>query len=110
LIEPQLLRAARRELVQHADAGAEADVWLSSIVEARPDGIVLDRDAAQSMRQELRRRPGDRFDRAWKLVRSLHAHISPAIQLEEEINYTLTDLNDSAKEHIGKLLAKPRPR
>jgi hypothetical protein len=47
---------------------------------------------------------------AWKPVRSLHAHISPSIQLEEEINYTLTDLNDSAKEHIGKLLAKPRPR
>ena len=94
LIEPQLLRAARRELVPDADAGAEADVWLSSIVEARsPDGIVLDRNAAQLLRRELRECRPDRFERAWRLLRSQHAHIALAIRLEEEINYSLTELD-----------------
>lgn len=107
LIEPQLLRAARRELVPDADAGAEADVWLSSIVEARsPDGIVLDRNAAQLLRRELRECRPDRFERAWRLLRSQHAHIALAIRLEEEINYSLTELDGEAKERIGKLLAK----
>lgn len=107
LIEPQLLRAARRDLALDADAGAEADVWLSSIVEGRgPDGIVLERNAARLLRRELRGRMPGRFERAWNLVRSQHVHISPAIQLEEEINYELTELDDGAKERIRKLLAK----
>ena len=106
-IEPALLRAARRHLVPQADAGAEADVWLSSLIEARgSDGVVLDRKVALLLRRELRQRRPDRFERAWALIRHQHRNAPAAIQLEEEINYTLTEFDDESKQRISRLLAR----
>ena len=53
-IEPQLLRKMRLDLFPTADAGSEADLWFSSIVETRsPLGIVFQKQHADELRQRL---------------------------------------------------------
>ncbi|HEY6372829.1 MAG TPA: type VI secretion system contractile sheath large subunit [Candidatus Sulfotelmatobacter sp.] len=86
-IEPQLLRKMRIELFPAADAGAEADLWFSPVVESRtPSGIVLQQDAAQQLRQRLREKPA-MLEAAWRVTESSHRNISPAILAEEQLAY-----------------------
>jgi len=86
-IEPQLLRKMRLELFPAADAGAEADLWFSPVVESRtPSGIVLQLDAAQQLRRRLREKPA-MLEEAWRVTESLHRNISPAIFAEERLAY-----------------------
>ena len=54
LVEPQLLRRARIDLLKGVDAGAEADLWLSRLVQTRsPRWITLVPRAAELLRLEL---------------------------------------------------------
>jgi hypothetical protein len=86
LIEPQLLRRARLELLKGVDAGAEADLWLSHLVRTRgPRGITLLPRAAELLRADLARRPG-RFQKAWLLTEEMHRGSPQTVILEEKIN------------------------
>jgi WD40 repeat protein len=101
LVDPPLLRRARRELVPEADPGTEADLWSSPLVQTRSvDGLVLIPEVAQELRQRLR--DSGRLDPAWELTRNLHAHLSPALQMEEKIAWL--SVSPGSAEEIEKLL------
>jgi type VI secretion system protein ImpC len=86
-IEPQLLRALRLAVVPTADAGDEADLWFSSIVETRtPSAITLDVDAARLLRRQLAANPG-RLQAAWRTIERVHRDISPVLFAEEQLAY-----------------------
>jgi hypothetical protein len=89
--EPELVRSFRLQLQRELDVDAEADVWWSPAVEERStSGVVLRTDVATSCRAELRALhvAGDpRPRQAWALVQAAHIGTSPAIQLEEQINW-----------------------
>jgi hypothetical protein len=88
----------------HLDAGAEGDLWLSSLVQSRsPDGIVFLPEIAELLRQGLAQHR-DRRKAAWLLVRKTHRHLSPALQLEEEINALSVHPTNRALRRIEKLL------
>jgi hypothetical protein len=107
LIEPQLLRTVRIKLLPQLDVGAEADVWLSPIVESRgPDGIVFQPAIAMLLRQGLRARSSDRFEESWKFLQKQHAYLPVALRLEEEIYYHSADTTESGKQRMQELLAQ----
>src|SRR5947207_259975 len=71
-VEPELLRSARLRLFPEADAGAEADLWFSPLVQAHsPQALVLEPEVVPVLRQEL---AADRtlLDRAWGVLRHVH--------------------------------------
>ena len=86
-IEPELMRQVRLELVDQADAGAEADLWFSPLVQSRnPSAIVLKRDVATLLRTELAK-DSKRLDAAWEVVEKVHRHCSPALLVEEKLTW-----------------------
>ncbi|HKV10684.1 MAG TPA: AAA family ATPase [Thermoanaerobaculia bacterium] len=105
LIDPPLLRRARLTLVPEADAGLEADLWLSPLVQTRgPQGIVFEPEAADELRARLGQ-DSNRFAQAWEITRDLHQHLSPAVRLEEEVAW-LSVSPEPDDERIEKLLHK----
>ena len=104
VIEPAFLRRARLELERGPDAGVEADVWFSGFVASRDqDGIVFYREAADGLRRRLAQ-SATRRRHAWALLQQAHADTSPALQLEEEIGWLLTDEGDQALPKIKQRL------
>jgi hypothetical protein len=86
-IEPQLLRKMRLDILPAANAGTEADLWFSEMVETRtPAGIVLRVPAVQLLRERLRRKPAI-LESAWRVIESLHRTIAPPIFTEERLTY-----------------------
>ena len=104
LIDPPLLRRARLKLVPEADAGVEAELWLGPLVRSRgPEGMVLAPEVAEALRERLRRDP-ERLARARAITGELHAHLSPAVQLEEEIAWLSVAPEEQAPARIEGLL------
>jgi type VI secretion system protein ImpC len=110
-LEPQLLRALRLGLAPPVDAGAEADLWFSPLVEIRAaSGVVLRRDILPVLRERL---ADDRnsLEQAWRVTRRLHATGSPAILAEEELAYlslvgiNLPEVRSRATEVLRRLLS-----
>jgi hypothetical protein len=84
-IEPHLVRQLRLRLVRDADVGAEADLWFSMLVESRGvDAIVLHRDVAAILRDELSGHP--RFDEIVSILVEAHRGAPSTIALEEKVN------------------------
>jgi type VI secretion system protein ImpC len=113
-IEPQLLRRLRLELLPHADASAEADLWFSELVESRtPSGIVLSPAVARLLRERLKRRP-TALESAWRIVESLHRDISPAVLTEERLTYLALagkaeKMHELLRSAVATLLSPKRP-
>jgi WD40 repeat protein len=96
VVDRALLRAARLELVPQADAGTEADLWFSSMVQSRTaDGIVLDREVAEEVRKSMT--PAE-VEAAWRVLSREHAWLSPSLKLEEEIAYLSVSAEAGAHE------------
>lgn len=105
LVDPPLLRRARLALVPEADAGLEADLWLSPLVQTRgPQGIVFSPEVAEELRTRLGK-SSQRLEQAWEITRDLHQHLSPAVRLEEEVAW-LSVASEPDDERIEKLLHK----
>jgi hypothetical protein len=103
IVDPPLLRRARRELLRDADPGTEADLWSSSLVQMRsPDGLVFFPEVAQVLRERLR--DSGLLDNARELTRYIHGHLSPALKLEEEIAWLTVSPSPGAAERIEELL------
>lgn len=88
-IEPELLRALRLELVPDADAGCEADVWFSPLVQsAEPSGIVLYPEAVKALREEFQSsKLAGNLKRAFDVIEGVHANGPSALKAEETITY-----------------------
>jgi type VI secretion system protein ImpC len=113
-IEPQLLRKMRLDLFPTFDAGVEADLWFSPVVESRASsGIVLQQLAAHVLRQRLGKKPA-LLEAAWRVIEPLHRKISPAIFAEERLAYlTLAEKYDEMRELLRSVVAtlvSPRGR
>lgn len=110
-VEPHLLRRVRIDLLSQAGAGAdaEADLWFSSLVESRsPVGLVLVREVAEALREELKLTP-KLLEDSWQLIKSEHRNSQPTIQLEERLVRLLLAGEDDestkpASEEIEELL------
>jgi hypothetical protein len=101
-IEPELLRALRLQVAPHLDAGAEADLWFSSVVQARGvDGITFSADVAEALRESLR--TDARLPLAWQVIEKCHETISPALRLEEKVAWLA--LSGSPAEDLEEALA-----
>lgn len=106
LVEPQLLRRARIKLLPDVDvdAGAEADLWLSPLVQTRsPRGITLLPRVAEQLRRTLTEDP-ILFEKAWKLTAEAHKSSPPTVQLEEQINRLSVKLDGQSLDEIERLL------
>jgi hypothetical protein len=103
-IEPALLRRARLALLPHVDAGAEADLWFSPLVQSRsPLAIIFAPDVADLLRRSLAQ-DQDLLGRAWEVVKRVHIKSSPVIRLEEEIIYLALSDQPTARGAIRDLL------
>jgi hypothetical protein len=110
-IEPELLRAIRLDAAPHLDAGVEADLWFSSLVESRgPDGIVLHAEIAAILRDRLRKRlraaGHEPVKRAWAAVERHHPTTSPALALEERIAWLAIQDDKEVTQEIEAELGK----
>jgi len=112
-IEPQLLRKMRLSLFPAADAGVEADVWFSQVVESRaPSGIVLQQTAAEVLRQRLGEKARGTGS-SLGVIESLHRNISPAIFAEERLAYLALagkhiEMRELLRSVVATLLSPPR--
>jgi type VI secretion system protein ImpC len=105
-IEPELLRQARLELLPDTDAGSEADLWFSDLVESHnPAAIVFRRDVTDFLRKKLAENR-QMLDAAWRLIETVHQHASPAIRAEEEMTWlALSGQEQPMKELLRSVLA-----
>ncbi|MFC7303001.1 DNA/RNA helicase domain-containing protein [Streptomyces monticola] len=92
-IEPELLRAVRTRVHPRLDAGDEADLWFSPWVAVRTRrGIALRPDVLPVLRAELARQlalagPDDPLRSVGEVIAEVHAELSPALVLEERVNW-----------------------
>lgn len=102
MIDRALLRTARLELVPAADAGAEADLWFSALVQTRTaDGIVLDSAVAEELRRGM---SAERIEEVWALTDREHAGLPPSLRIEEEIAYLSYSRKPTASEQLARKL------
>ena len=106
LVDRPLLRQARLRFVPEADAGVEADLWLSALVRSRStEGITFIPEVANVLRQRLAKNP-QRRDDAWSVTSGeRHKSLPPTLVLEEQINHLSIDDSDEAARKIDGLLA-----
>jgi hypothetical protein len=93
-IEPELVRAVRMRLFPHMGVETESDLWFHpDLVRSRgSEGIVLDTQWRATLQAHLSHRlesepEGAPVHRTWETVSRVHAHASPALRVEEEINW-----------------------
>src|SRR5260370_37369189 len=86
-VEPELLRHARLVLLPGEDAGAEADLWFSPLVQSdNPLALVLLPEVKQLLQQDLAKNQ-ELLDRAWSVLKEVHRDAPPVIKLEEEVTW-----------------------
>jgi hypothetical protein len=101
-VESELLRMARLTLVPEANAGDEADLWFSPLVQVRNVlGFVFYPDIVQILRKRLASQTR-LLDDTWnKVFTKVHGSISPALFVEEEVTWrALKDPNDPEIENL----------
>jgi hypothetical protein len=106
-VEPYLLRRMRLELLPELDAGAEADVWLSPLMQVRsPEGAVFYPEIAAALRTQLAEQKSVTYFEAWNLLQQLHQHLPATIQLEEQIAFLSSSPHPDAMEEVKVLLQR----
>src|SRR5664280_2382686 len=92
-VEPQLIRAVRLEVFPNYNVGTEADLWFSDLVRSRgAQGIVVEPEERNRLRANLtalltRTPRTDSIHRIGDIVARIHWNLSPALRLEERINW-----------------------
>lgn len=92
-IEPELIRAVRLRVFPLLDAGDEADLWFSPWTAAQTaQAMALRTELLPALRAELAQRlaagaPDDPIREVGALVERLHENISPALRIEERLNW-----------------------
>ncbi|HEX3105238.1 MAG TPA: hypothetical protein VHQ22_12380 [Terriglobales bacterium] len=110
LIDPQLMRKLRLELVPGTRAIDEADLWFSRLVQSRnAEGIVIYPEVAEQLRQDLLQKD---VDKAWQITQELHKELPSAIRVEEELAFLSRNaeanrgrIEELLREAISKMIA-----
>jgi hypothetical protein len=108
-VDAPLLRALRRAMLPGADAGAEADLWFSSLCEsASSQGFVFDPFVVDLLRRDLADEVVDgkqrALDAAWTITDRLHADLSPSLRLEERVTWLALKKDGDHAAEIESLL------
>jgi hypothetical protein len=107
-IEPELLRKARLTLLPEVDAGAEADLWFSPLVQSQsPVAMTFLPEATELLRARLGEDPA-LLKGAWDLLNKFHEHAPPALRLEEEVTWLALSKENNAdviKERLDSVIA-----
>ena len=108
-VDPALARRARLAFVPGADAGVEADLWFSPLVQFRsPEGFVFYAPAADHLRHRLAADAGF-YEAAWQLTEEVHRDLPPALRLEVEVSYLQHSRHPDAeariRDHLRRALA-----
>lgn len=103
-VEPELLRAIRLRHLPKVDAGAEADLWFSSLVQASsPLGLALRLDVLAELRAELAEEDNrPLLEAVWETLQLVHQSVPDAVRLEETVTYL--SLSDAPQEIIDESL------
>jgi len=103
-IEPELVRQARLQLLPAVDAGAEADLWFSPLVQAStPIALTLFPAVADLLRRELAKTP-DVLRSAWELLKVAHRDAPAAIRLEERVTWETLSGGPAALQRVEEAL------
>ena len=86
-IEPELLRAARIEMLPSSDASAEADLWLSPLMSSRSALFAVMRPTVADTLRERLGADLKRLHGAWRTLSRIHATAPTALRTEEEITW-----------------------
>ena len=106
-VDRPLLRAARLALLPWADAGAEADLWFSSLVQQRSYASVLFLpEAAAALRDALRDDGKERLEAVWRFLEShrIATGAPYAIRHEETLHYIALHPDISEETRANQLL------
>ena len=102
-VEPELLRTARLRLLPEVDAGTEADLWFSPLVQSKnPLAFVLFPEVEAMLRQELAQ-DQTLLRQTWDVLKEVHQELPPTIRLEEEITWLALSNKANAHSEIEKL-------
>jgi hypothetical protein len=103
-IEPELLRRLRLQLLESADASAEADLWFSELVDSKsPNAMVLRSDVRAQLQQELAASAANR-DAAAKIIAEMHTGASEVVRIQEQVDALSLRNDANARADIDKLL------
>jgi tetratricopeptide (TPR) repeat protein len=92
-VEPELIRAVRLALFPRLGVETESELWFSELVRPQgPTGLVIDTAERHRLQHRLQRRlrqePEDAPMRSlWRIIRRVHADLSPALRLEEHVTW-----------------------
>ena len=104
-VDPPLLRAMRQQFLPETDAGLEADLWFSHLVQHRSaDGIVLYGPVADALREDLAAQAPEQYETSWLVLETMHRHLDPALRLEEEVAYLAFSQKPGAEERTRALI------
>ncbi len=86
-VEVELIRAMRLAAMPDDDAGVEADLWFSSLVQTRDvSGLVFIPEVRQQLLMELSGRPED-LETALAVIEKAHGMLDEVVLLEERATY-----------------------
>ncbi|MCL8013424.1 tetratricopeptide repeat protein [Streptomyces sp. AS02] len=92
-VEPELIRAVRLELFPRLGVETESDLWFSGLVRSQgPTGLVFDTGERHRLQRRLERwlrqqQPDAPVHSLWRVIRHVHADLSPALLLEEQVTW-----------------------
>lgn len=92
-IEPQLIRAVRLTVFPYHDVSVETDLWFSAAVSSRgAQGLAFDGAARLLLQEALAARLAgaartDPVHRIGDVIARVHAHLSPALRVEEQVTW-----------------------
>ena len=99
-VEPELLRRARLRLHPGVDAGVEADLWFSPLVQAEsPLGLVFFPAVVNLLRNRLATQKS-LLAKSWELISAVHRDAPQVIRDEEEITYLSLAFGQAALDKI----------
>src|ERR1051325_1359430 len=101
-VEPELLRRARLRLHPGVDAGVEADLWFSPLVQAEsPLGLVFFPAVVNLLRNRLATQKS-LLAKSWELISAVHRDAPQVIRDEEEITYLSLAFGQAALDKIER--------
>jgi TIR domain-containing protein len=94
-VETELLRRMRLRLLPEIDAGAEADVWFSVLVQSQtPMVMTFIPEVVDVLREDLALNQ-TRLEAAASVIGEFHGTAPPALRLEEEVTWLALSTSDN---------------